>query len=111
ASVRARQGRGWQAHAGAGGQTEDPRGRSQEGGGQGQAAGGQERGWSEGEEIAPPSRPRAMAAAIMSADEGKPRRRLSDEERKLWGHITRSVAPLQRPPAPPDLPPAPAGKT
>ena len=36
----------------------------------------------------------------MSADEGKPRRRLSDEERKLWGHFTRSVAPLRRPPVP-----------
>jgi DNA-nicking Smr family endonuclease len=47
-----------------------------------------------------------MAAAIMSADEGKPRR-LRDEERKLWGHFTRSVAPLRRPPVPADpLPPA-----
>jgi DNA-nicking Smr family endonuclease len=46
-----------------------------------------------------------MAAAIMSADEGKPRR-LRDEERKLWGHFTRSVAPLGRPPAPADPPPA-----
>jgi DNA-nicking Smr family endonuclease len=46
-----------------------------------------------------------MAAAIMSADEGK-RRRLRDEERKLWGHFTRSVAPLRRPPAPADPPPA-----
>jgi DNA-nicking Smr family endonuclease len=52
-----------------------------------------------------------MAAAIMSADEGKPRRRLSDEERKLWGHFTRSVAPLRRPPVPADLPPAAASKT
>jgi DNA-nicking Smr family endonuclease len=43
----------------------------------------------------------------MSADEGKPRsRRLSDEERKLWGHITRVVAPLRPRPAPVD--PAPA---
>ena len=47
----------------------------------------------------------------MSADEGKPRRRLSDEERKLWGHFTRSVAPLRRPPVPADLPPAAASKT
>jgi DNA-nicking Smr family endonuclease len=46
-----------------------------------------------------------MAAAIMSADEGKPRR-LRDEERKLWGHFTRSVAPLRRPPASADPPPA-----
>jgi len=46
-----------------------------------------------------------MAAAIMSADEGKPRR-LRDEERKLWGHFTRSVAPLRRPPTPADPPPA-----
>jgi DNA-nicking Smr family endonuclease len=46
-----------------------------------------------------------MAAAIMSADEGKPRR-LRDEERKLWGHFTRSVAPLGRSPAPADPPPA-----
>jgi DNA-nicking Smr family endonuclease len=38
-----------------------------------------------------------MAAAIMSADEGKPRR-LSAEERKLWGDITRLVAPLRRKP-------------
>src|SRR5258707_14027705 len=44
-----------------------------------------------------------MAAAIMSAGEGKSRR-LTDEERKLWGHFTRSVAPLGRglvPAAPP----------
>src|SRR5260370_39164725 len=44
-----------------------------------------------------------MAAAIMSAGEGKSRR-LSDEERKLWGHFTRSVPPLGRglvPAAPP----------
>jgi len=46
-----------------------------------------------------------MAAAIMSADEGKPRR-LSNEERKLWGHFTRAVAPLGRSPAPADPPPA-----
>jgi DNA-nicking Smr family endonuclease len=46
-----------------------------------------------------------MAAAIMSADEGKPRR-LRDEERKLWGHFTRSVAPLRRSPAGADPPPA-----
>src|SRR5262245_66272386 len=46
-----------------------------------------------------------MAAAIMSADEGKPRR-LRDEERKLWGHFTRSVAPLRRSPASADPPPA-----
>jgi DNA-nicking Smr family endonuclease len=46
-----------------------------------------------------------MAAAIMSADEGK-RRRLSDEERKLWGHFTRAVAPLRRQPAPADPPSA-----
>jgi DNA-nicking Smr family endonuclease len=33
----------------------------------------------------------------MSADDRKPRRRkLSDEERTLWHHITRSVAPLRR---------------
>src|SRR5262249_47422902 len=32
-----------------------------------------------------------MAAAIMSADEGKSRR-LTAEDRKLWGHFTRSVA-------------------
>jgi len=31
----------------------------------------------------------------MSADEGKSRR-LTDEDRKLWGHFTRSVAPLRR---------------
>lgn len=41
----------------------------------------------------------------MSADEGKPRR-LRDEERKLWGHFTRSVAPLRRSPARADPPPA-----
>jgi len=46
-----------------------------------------------------------VAAAIMSAREGKPRR-LSDEERKLWGHFTRAVAPLGRSPAPADPPPA-----
>jgi DNA-nicking Smr family endonuclease len=36
-----------------------------------------------------------LATAIMSAGEGKSRR-LTDEERKLWGHFTRSVAPLGR---------------
>ncbi|HEX4826852.1 MAG TPA: Smr/MutS family protein, partial [Xanthobacteraceae bacterium] len=39
----------------------------------------------------------------MSADEGKPRR-LSSEERKLWGHFTRAVAPLRRPPVSADPP-------
>jgi DNA-nicking Smr family endonuclease len=52
-----------------------------------------------------------MAAAIMSADEGK-RRWLTDEERKLWGHFARSVAPLRRQPVPADSPPpAAASKT
>src|SRR5262245_29186236 len=51
-----------------------------------------------------------MAAAIMSADKGKPRR-LRDEERKLWGHFTRSVAPLRRPPASADPPPAAKAKS
>src|SRR5262249_57515308 len=37
----------------------------------------------------------AGGGAIMSADEGKSRR-LTDEDRKLWGHFTRSVAPLRR---------------
>jgi DNA-nicking Smr family endonuclease len=44
-----------------------------------------------------------MAAAIMSTGEGKSRR-LTAEERKLWGRFTRSVAPLGRglvPAAPP----------
>jgi DNA-nicking Smr family endonuclease len=44
-----------------------------------------------------------MAAAIMSAGEGKSRR-LTDEERKLWGRFTRSVVPRGRglvPAAPP----------
>jgi DNA-nicking Smr family endonuclease len=36
-----------------------------------------------------------LATAIMSAGEGKSRR-LTDEERNLWGHFTRSVAPLGR---------------
>jgi DNA-nicking Smr family endonuclease len=36
-----------------------------------------------------------MAAGVMSAGEGKPRR-LSAEEGKLWSDITRSVAPLRR---------------
>src|SRR5262249_57725939 len=102
--------RGRQAHAAAGGEAEHPGGRGQEGGGQGQAAGGQDRGCSQGEEIAPAGRSRAMAAAIMSADEGKPRR-LRDEERKLWGHFTRSVAPLRRPPVPADPLPPPAAPT
>jgi DNA-nicking Smr family endonuclease len=35
----------------------------------------------------------------MSANDGKPRRRkLSEEERDLWGRITRSIAPLRRKP-------------
>src|SRR5262245_51570954 len=50
-----------------------------------------------------------MAAAIMSADKDKPRR-LSDEERKLWGHFTRSVALLQRPLVPADPRPSAASK-
>jgi DNA-nicking Smr family endonuclease len=45
-----------------------------------------------------------MAAAIMSAGEGKSRR-LTDEERKLWGRFTRSVAPLGRGLVPAALPP------
>jgi DNA-nicking Smr family endonuclease len=52
-----------------------------------------------------------MAAAIMSAGEGKSRR-LTDEERKLWGHFTRSVVPRGRglvPAAP--LPTAASSKT
>jgi DNA-nicking Smr family endonuclease len=32
------------------------------------------------------------------------RRKLSEDERSLWGRITRSVAPLRRKPAPPDRP-------
>jgi len=52
-----------------------------------------------------------MAAAIMNTDEGKPPRRLSDEERKLWGHFTRSVAPLRRPRVPASPPSAAASKT
>jgi DNA-nicking Smr family endonuclease len=52
-----------------------------------------------------------MAAAIMSADESKRRsRRLSAEERQLWGDITRLVAPLRRQPVPTDpASPAPPG--
>ena len=39
----------------------------------------------------------------MSANDGKPRRRkLSEEERDLWGRITRSIAPLRRKPIPAD---------
>jgi DNA-nicking Smr family endonuclease len=34
-----------------------------------------------------------VASAIMSSDK---RRKLNEEERSLWGRITRSVAPLQR---------------
>jgi DNA-nicking Smr family endonuclease len=54
-----------------------------------------------------------MAAAIMRADEGKPRRRgLSAQEQKLWGDVTRSVAPLRRPPPPADpAPPTAPDKT
>ena len=45
----------------------------------------------------------------MRADDGKPRRRkLTEEERTLWGWITRSVAPLRRQPAPVTAPPPPA---
>jgi DNA-nicking Smr family endonuclease len=37
----------------------------------------------------------------MSTDDRRPRRRkLSDEERTLWGRITRSIAPLRRRPVP-----------
>src|SRR5262245_57098232 len=50
-----------------------------------------------------------MAAAIVSADGGKSRR-LSEEERKLWGHFTRSVAPLRRQSVPADPPAAAASK-
>ena len=39
----------------------------------------------------------------MSADEGKSRR-LTDEDRKLWGHFTRSVAPLRRQAVPAAVP-------
>jgi DNA-nicking Smr family endonuclease len=50
-----------------------------------------------------------MAAAIMSADEGKSRR-LTDEDRKLWGHFTRSVAPLRRQGVPAAAPAAASSK-
>jgi len=49
-----------------------------------------------------------MAAAIMSAD-GKSRR-LTDEDRKLWGHFTRSVAPLRRQGVPAAAPAAASSK-
>ena len=54
-----------------------------------------------------------MAAAIMRAGEGKPGRRgLSAQEQKLWSDVTRSVAPLRRPPLPADPAPSTApGKT
>lgn len=55
----------------------------------------------------------AMAAGIMRAGEGKSSRRgLSAQEQKLWGDVTRSVAPLRRQPLPagPELPAA-AGET
>ena len=40
--------------------------------------------------------PDRSQAAIMSAHDAKPRRRkLSEEERALWGRITRSIAPLR----------------
>jgi DNA-nicking Smr family endonuclease len=43
----------------------------------------------------------------MSANDGKPRRpKLSEEERDLWGRITRSIAPLRRKPIPADPPDA-----
>jgi DNA-nicking Smr family endonuclease len=53
-----------------------------------------------------------MAAGIMRAGEGKPSRRgLSAQEHKLWSDVTRSVAPLRRPPLPPDAePPIAPGK-
>ncbi len=51
------------------------------------------------EEIAPASWACSFATGIMTAGDGKPRRRkLSAEERVLWGRITRSVAPLRRGP-------------
>jgi DNA-nicking Smr family endonuclease len=44
-----------------------------------------------------------MAAAIMTAGEGKPGRRgLNAQEQKLWSDATRSVAPLRRQPMLPD---------
>jgi DNA-nicking Smr family endonuclease len=44
-----------------------------------------------------------VAVAVVSADDGKPRRRrLTDEEHRLWGRFTRSVAPLRQRPAPAD---------
>ena len=45
----------------------------------------------------------------MSADEGKSRR-LTDEDRKLWGHFTRSVAPLRRQAVPAAAPTVAASK-
>ena len=45
--------------------------------------------------------PARSRPAIMSADDGsRARRKLTDEERVLWGRITRSVAPLRRRPVP-----------
>lgn len=45
----------------------------------------------------------------MSVDDGKSRR-LTDEDRKLWGHFTRSVAPLRRQGVPAAAPAAAASK-
>jgi DNA-nicking Smr family endonuclease len=33
---------------------------------------------------------------MSDGDRKRPRRKLSDDERALWGHVTRSVAPLKR---------------
>src|SRR5262249_36570386 len=98
APARARHGRSGKTHAAPGAEAADPRGRSQTGAEQVQAGLQQGRGGKPGKEIAPPSWPRAMAAANMSeAKRGS--RRLNPEERKLWGEITRSVAPMRRVPA------------
>jgi DNA-nicking Smr family endonuclease len=43
-----------------------------------------------------------VAVAVVSPDDGETRRRrLSDEEHRLWGRFTRSVAPLRQRLAPP----------
>ncbi len=72
--------------------------RNQERGRQAEAGGRQERRPNQGaEEIARAGRTGPRAAGVMTADDGKPRRRkLTDDERALWDGITRSVAPLRR---------------
>src|SRR5262249_51631908 len=98
ASARARHGRGRPADAAAAGQTEDSRRGGEGGSREIQIRLATSRRRNKGEKAnAVARRAVVVEITVMSAQEGKSRRRkLSEEERALWQHYARSIAPLAR---------------